>query len=176
MRRCVLLPLLASTTKPAAAYGAPSWRAGVHSAVVHRAAVHSYAALRVPPVLLSESDAPNERVIDGETRSLTDAEVEKVNNLVADDEWLGLGMELAIVFRSAVRESLKKSVRDFTGSDDYKVGDISKEVDARVKDMVADFRGKDECEHPRALQRDSRSRTAPPLLSSPHAAVVPVHR
>ena len=29
---------------------------------------------------------------------------------------------------------MKKGVRDFTGKDDYKVGDLSKEVDARVKD------------------------------------------
>ena len=34
----------------------------------------------------------------------------EVGNLVEDDEWLGLGMELAIVMRSAVRETVKKNV------------------------------------------------------------------
>ena len=43
-------------------------------------------------------------------------------------------------------EDLKSSTRDFIGKDDYKVGDISKEVDARVKDEVAKFRNKDEYE------------------------------
>ena len=85
-------------------------------------------------------------VSDGETKKLTAAEVEEVGNLVADDEWLGLGMELAIVLRSAVRESIKKNVADFTGKDQYKIGDLSKEVDARVKSMVAEYREKDEYE------------------------------
>jgi hypothetical protein len=115
--------------------------------------------------------------------ALTAAEVEEVGNLVADDEWLGLAMELAIVVRSAVRESAKKSVREFTGNDECahecrgsrthddqqraatpgsvlaahtlhhspmlwadKIGDVSKELDARVKARVADLRGKDEYE------------------------------
>lgn len=43
-------------------------------------------------------------------------------------------------------EDVKSSTRDFIGKDDYKVGDISKEVDARVKDEVAKFRNKDEYE------------------------------
>ena len=83
---------------------------------------------------------------EGETRAMTAAEVEEVGNLVADDEWLGLAMELAIVLRSSVRESAKKNVRDFTGKDEYKIGDVSKELDARVKGMVAEYRNKDEYE------------------------------
>ena len=75
-----------------------------------------------------------------------EAEVEKIGSLVEDDEWLGLTTELWIVLRSAVRESVKKNVRDFTGKDDYKVGDISKEADARIKASIAEMRGKDDYE------------------------------
>ena len=64
---------------------------------------------------------------------LTDDEVEKVGNLVADDEWMGLGMELSEIVRCAVIEEAKKNTAEFTGSDDYKVGDITKEIDVRVK-------------------------------------------
>ena len=45
-----------------------------------------------------------------------------------------------------VVEDLKSNTRDFLGKDDYQVGDISKEVDARVKDEVAKLRNKDEYE------------------------------
>lgn len=44
---------------------------------------------------------------------------------------------------STVVEDLKSSTREFIGKDEYKVGDISKEVDARVKDEVAKLRNKD---------------------------------
>lgn len=56
------------------------------------------------------------------------------------------GAQLAIVLRCAIREQTKKSVREFTGSDDYKVGDLSKEIDQRVKASVAELRGKEEYE------------------------------
>mmetsp|Transcript_112978 Transcript_112978/g.315693 ORF Transcript_112978/g.315693 Transcript_112978/m.315693 type:complete len:319 (-) Transcript_112978:138-1094(-) len=71
---------------------------------------------------------------------------ERVGNLVADDEWEGLGMELSELVRIAVIEDLKKKSRDFLGKDEYKVGDISKEVDVRVKQEVANLRGKEEYE------------------------------
>ncbi len=58
---------------------------------------------------------------------------QKVGNLVADDEWNGLSLELAEVVRLAVVEDLKKNTREFLGKDDYKVGDLSKEIDSRVK-------------------------------------------
>lgn len=77
---------------------------------------------------------------------LSEAEVAKIGNLVEDDEWLGLATELAVVVRCAVRESAKKNVADFTGKDSYKIGDISKEMDARIKSTVADLRSKDEYE------------------------------
>ena len=84
-------------------------------------------------------------VVQGETTTITKAEVEKIGNLVEDDVWLGLAT-LAIVFWSAVRETIKANVADFIGKDDYKLGDVSKEADARIKGMVADLRGKDEYE------------------------------
>jgi hypothetical protein len=64
-----------------------------------------------------------------------------VGNLVEDDEWMGLSMELGELVRVAVIEDLKRSARDFLGKDDYRVGDISKEIDSRVKEQVANFRG-----------------------------------
>lgn len=44
-----------------------------------------------------------------------------VGNLVADDEWMGLSMELGELVRVAVVEDLKKNARDFLGKDEYKV-------------------------------------------------------
>jgi len=85
-------------------------------------------------------------VVTGETTKFTEEEVREVGNLAADDEWLGLTMELAIVLRSAVREGVKKNVREFTGSDEYKLGDLSKEADARIKEAVANMRGKEDYE------------------------------
>ena len=45
---------------------------------------------------------------------------EKIGNLLADDEWEGLGMELSELVRVAVIEDLKKKSRDFLGKDEYK--------------------------------------------------------
>jgi hypothetical protein len=75
-----------------------------------RPAVSSVGASTSRTALLHMEDKP--------LPALTAAEVEEVGNLVADDEWLGLAMVLAIVVRSAVRESAKKSVREFTGNDE----------------------------------------------------------
>ena len=69
-----------------------------------------------------------------------------VGNLVADDEWMGVSMELGEVVRMAVLEDLKKNARDFLGKEEYKFGDISKQVDTRVKEEIANLREKDECE------------------------------
>jgi len=49
------------------------------------------------------------------------AEAEEIGNLVADDEYLGLGMELAEVVRLTLKEGLKENLREFLGKDDYKV-------------------------------------------------------
>jgi hypothetical protein len=71
---------------------------------------------------------------------------EAVGNLVADDEWMGLSMELSEIVRIAVIEDIKGKARDFIGKEDYAVGDISKEIDTRVKSEVARIRGKDDYE------------------------------
>ena len=71
---------------------------------------------------------------------------EALGNLVADEEWAGLSMELADVVRTAVVEDLKKNSRDFLGKEDYAIGDFSKEVDRRVKEEVAKMREKDNYE------------------------------
>jgi len=107
-------------------------------------------------VLLYSSESENESESEGEkptaeevlieNSKLTSEEVEQVGNLVADDEWMGLSMELSEMVRVAVIEDAKKNVGDFIGKDDYKVGDISKEIDTRVKGEVAKMRGKDEYE------------------------------
>ncbi|KAL3826994.1 hypothetical protein ACHAXA_000058 [Cyclostephanos tholiformis] len=70
----------------------------------------------------------------------------RVGNLVADEEWAGLSMELAEIIRTAVVEDLKKNSRDFLGKDEYLLGDFSKEIDSRVKAEVAKIREKDEYE------------------------------
>ena len=70
-----------------------------------------------------------------------DDKKEAVGNLVADDEWMGLSMELGELVRLAVVEDLKKNAREFLGKDEYKIGDVSKEIDVRVKEEVARFRG-----------------------------------
>ena len=88
----------------------------------------------------------NDEVATGETKLLTSADEEAVGLLVEDEEWLGLGTEMFIVLRSAMRESLKTNVREFTGSDDYKMGDVSKEADRRIKEEVAKLRGKEDYE------------------------------
>ena len=77
---------------------------------------------------------------------LTAEEKEQIGNLVANEEWSGLSMELTEVIATAVIEDLKKNSRDFLGKDDYSVGDFSKEIDKRVKDEVAKMREKDDYE------------------------------
>mmetsp|Transcript_42804 Transcript_42804/g.126802 ORF Transcript_42804/g.126802 Transcript_42804/m.126802 type:complete len:345 (-) Transcript_42804:130-1164(-) len=74
--------------------------------------------------------------------ALTEAQIQEVGNLAEDDEWLGFGMEMAIVMRSAIRESIKGSVKDFIGKEEYELGDLSIEADKRVKAAVAEMRGK----------------------------------
>mmetsp|Transcript_7472 Transcript_7472/g.8602 ORF Transcript_7472/g.8602 Transcript_7472/m.8602 type:complete len:286 (-) Transcript_7472:131-988(-) len=100
------------------------------------------------PVVLYNAAEPTDEEIESalEKSKLSDEDVEKVGNLVADDEWMGLGMELSELVRVAVIEECKKNTADFIGKDEYKVGDITKEIDGRVKDVVADMRGKEEYE------------------------------
>lgn len=92
--------------------GLPHSRVAAQSGHLHRFA-SPVASEGGGEIVVSDGD-----VVEGETTALTKAEVERVGNLVEDDEWLGLATELAIVMRSALRESIKGNVRDFTGKDD----------------------------------------------------------
>jgi hypothetical protein len=71
---------------------------------------------------------------------------ETVGNLVANDEWEGLTMELSALIRTAIVEDLKSNAREFLGKDDYKLGDFSKEIDRKIKTEVANLREKDDYE------------------------------
>lgn len=95
------------------------------------------------------SDGDDEGIVAVEPEYTFASEEEKdeaVGNLVADDEWSGLGMELSEVISKAVVEDLKNNAKEFLGKDDYAVGDITKEVDSRVKAEIAKMRGKEEYE------------------------------
>lgn len=83
---------------------------------------------------------------DGTDALSEEAKDELVGNLIADDEWNGLSMELTEIIRVSVAEDIKKNTREFLGKDDYKVGDISKEIDDRIKAQVANIREKDDYE------------------------------
>lgn len=89
-------------------------------------------------------DAPSGNLVSEAT--IIDAEItekrEAVGNLVADDEWAGVTMELSQLIKKSIEEDLKQKTREFLGKDEYKLGDVSKEIDARVKQGVADIRGK----------------------------------
>ena len=49
-----------------------------------------------------------------------DSKEKQVGNLLADDEWEGLGMELTELVRTAEIEDLKRTSREFLGKEDYK--------------------------------------------------------
>jgi len=91
---------------------------------------------------LFNAAGPSEEEMDlvMEKTKLTDEEVEQVGNLVTDDEWMGLGMELSEIVRCAVLEEAKKNTADFIGKEDYQVGDVTKEIDSRVKVSRIDIR------------------------------------
>lgn len=46
---------------------------------------------------------------------------EKIGNLVADDEWMGLSMEITELVRTAIIEDVKAKTSDFIGKEEYKV-------------------------------------------------------
>uniref|UniRef100_A0A7S3P3U5 Uncharacterized protein n=2 Tax=Amphora coffeiformis TaxID=265554 RepID=A0A7S3P3U5_9STRA len=103
-----------------------------------------YLAIEVPPENSSSSEEP--AAVGDLTFDSEEQKKEVVGNLVADDEWEGLTLELTDLVRKSLVEDIKSNARDFLGKDDYQVGDITKEVDARVKDEVAKLRGKEEYE------------------------------
>lgn len=115
---------------------------GVTAPTRHRAFVHQSRLFSTP-----DGDTTASPNVNDEISSLTKQEKKSlVGNLVADDEWEGLGMELSELVRTAVIEDLKKNARDFLGKDEYKIGDLSKQIDSRVKGEVARLRDKDEYE------------------------------
>ena len=66
---------------------------------------------RLPPLgSAAEDDAPAPAPA-GEEAELPPEEAARVGNLVADEEWAGLSMELADAVRTAVVEDLKKNSR-----------------------------------------------------------------
>eukprot|EP00980_Cylindrotheca_fusiformis_P010827 scaffold2447_cov110-Cylindrotheca_fusiformis.AAC.9 len=91
-------------------------------------------------------EVEKEKVVDDIQNWTPEEKKKAVGNLVADDEWEGLGMELTELVRVAVLEDLKQNARNFLGKDDYKIGDISKKIDDRVKTEVAKVRNKDDYE------------------------------
>jgi hypothetical protein len=103
---------------------------------------------RTTTTTLFNSNEPTEQEIEDAIAKtkLSPEEVSQVGNLVADDEWMGLGMELSELVRVAVIEEVKKNTSNFIGKDNYKVGDITKEIDNRVKSEIANMRGKEEYE------------------------------
>mmetsp|Transcript_28005 Transcript_28005/g.39446 ORF Transcript_28005/g.39446 Transcript_28005/m.39446 type:complete len:290 (+) Transcript_28005:99-968(+) len=127
--------LLAQQTAPVSSFGVvPSTLSpGTHLTSIHVVSRNSVTAIRMS----EEMDAEEKE---------TAEKVENIGNLVADDEWMGLNMELSELVRVAILEDVKKKTRDFIGDEEYKVGDITKEIDSRVKDEVAKIRGKDEYE------------------------------
>jgi hypothetical protein len=70
---------------------------------------------------LSESESPDAELFEFASE---EAKKEAVGNLVEEDEWSGLTMELTEIIRLSVIEDLKKNTREFLGKDDYKLGDV----------------------------------------------------
>jgi len=129
-----------------AAPGAP---AGRYARPAFSRPTSSPACVRRPaPLRMSEGGGEN--IPEAEVVLADDATAEEkeeaVENLVANDEWDGLGMELGELIKTAIVEDAKANAREFLGKDGYQLGDVSKEIDARVKLEVAKLRGKDEYE------------------------------
>ena len=96
-------------------------------------------------VVYSSEGEEKEPVTEEEKEQVTeDQKEEAVGNLVENDEWEGLTMELSEVIKMAVVEDIKKKTREFTGKDQYQVGDITKEIDSKVKSEIASMRGNEE--------------------------------
>lgn len=140
--KTAFLPAMFATGALGFAPARMRWTACSHSASRHPFRAPSLQPLRSSPEPTSEAAATDEPA----PVELTPEEEENLGNLVADEEWAGLSMELADVVRTAVVEDLKKNSREFLGKEDYLVGDFSKEIDKRVKEEVAKIREKDEYE------------------------------
>lgn len=147
LSKYVLLALLTNPTAEAFTLVAPQQKSFATTTTTNT--IHSFRTTKVmSSIILFNSEGPTEEEIDTalSKTKLSEEEVVQVGNLVADDEWMGLGMELSEMVRVAVIEEAKKNTADFIGKDEYKMGDITKEIDSRVKDEIANMRGKDEYE------------------------------
>lgn len=78
----------------------------------------------------------------------------EVRSLVAEDEWSGLAMEMTRVIGKATiedakkkKDKLKSKTDTFMGTDDYSTSDVLNALDQKVKNEVANLRGKEECEY-----------------------------
>ena len=90
--------------------------------------------------------APNQLFLSEDPQIDTEAELSKeqverqIGNLVADDEWMGLTMELTELVRVAIIEDVKKNAREFTGKDEYKVGTCVYKHDLNHNDFFLNIR------------------------------------
>ena len=84
------------------------------SGMVKDCCIKNFNAFRLQQASSSATDK-------NEDEKKIEANEEKLGNLVADDEWLGLTMELTELVRLAIVEDVKKQTRDFIGKDNYKV-------------------------------------------------------
>ena len=139
-------------TKPAASYSSSHAPFDVLNSLSPAALVesrHSHRSMILQDSSEPKTNDPNivdEAPQDASTEQFSPGEEVKVGNLVADEEWAGLSMELADVIRTAVVEDLKRNSREFLRKDNYSIGDFSKEIDRRVKEEVARMREKDDYE------------------------------
>jgi hypothetical protein len=73
----------------------------------------------------------------------------EVSRMVDDDEWDGVTMKLTEAVYKSVMETVSTKAKTFVGGkedDVVSVKDVALEVDARVKQIVANMRGKDKYE------------------------------
>jgi hypothetical protein len=91
-------------------------------------------------------DAPKEDASSPSEPITKEEKLKKVGNLIVDDKWDGLSTELAELVRILVIKDMKKNAREFLGKEEYKVSNISKEIDFCVKTKVANLCGKEEYE------------------------------
>ena len=107
--KCLLLAILAE-------------KVASFSIVSTHKVLHPHTFVRDASALFSTSEPSEEEIQDlVENSKMSSDDVEMVANLAADDEWLGLSMELSELVRVAVIEETKKNTRDFIGKDEYKV-------------------------------------------------------
>lgn len=89
----------------------------------------------------------NKKPSGSQQEAATPAPAEAVATLVDDDEWNGVTMELTSAVSKTVISSLRRHAKDFLGGkEEYHVGDITREIDTRMKNAVANLRGKENYE------------------------------